>query len=179
MISFAGMVLLSNDNPDNLLALTDVALQRYVMRVGADYFIDTATALAAMFEGNLLTALIFISTAQASVQHMNRPPQISPLALDGVFPDELRRPVSVLGLSQFLGLPYETTRRHVARLVKLGYCRKVGGKGVIIPGQVMRSPEINGLVAANFRNVCRLVRGLGHGAEALLATAPSRPGVPR
>ena len=148
--------------------LPNAALQRYVMRVGADFFIDTATAFASVFDGNLLTALIFISIAQGSVQHMNRPAHLSAEAVDGVFPDDLRRPVSVLGLSQFLGLPYETTRRHVARLIKLGYCRKVGGKGVIIPGEVMRSPEVNKLVAANFRNMGRLVKGLRHGAEALL-----------
>lgn len=148
--------------------LPNAALQRYVMRVGADFFIDTATAFAAAFDGNLLTALIFISIAQGSVQHLNRPAQFSPEAVDGVFPDDVRRPVSVLGLSQFLGLPYETTRRHVARLIKLGYCKKVGGKGVIIPGEVMRSPQINRLVAANFRNMGKVVRGLRHGADALL-----------
>lgn len=148
--------------------LPNADLQRYVMRVGADFFIDTATAFAGVFDGNLLTALIFISIAQGSVQHMNRPAHISPEAVDGVFPDDLRRPVSVLGLSQFLGLPYETTRRHVGRLIELGYCRKVGGKGVIIPGDVMRSPEVNRLVAANFRNVGRLVKGLQRGAETLL-----------
>ncbi len=156
------------DLAESQAELPDPALQRYVMRVGADFFIDTATTFADAFDGNLLTALIFISIAQSSVQHMNRPAHISPQATDGVFPDELRRPVSVLGLSQFLGLPYETTRRHVARLIKLGYCRKVGGKGVIIPGEVMRSPQVNRLVAANFRHMRRVVKGLRQGAEGLL-----------
>ena len=168
--------------PEIYAELPDADLQRYVMRIGADFFIDTATAFAAVFDGNILTALIFISIAQGSVQHLNRPAHLSPQAVDGVFPDDLRRPVSVLGLSQFLGLPYETTRRHVARLIKLGYCRKVGGKGVIIPGEVMRSPEVNKLVAANFRHVGRLVKGLQRGAETLLpetveaCRSPSRAG---
>ncbi len=33
--------------------LPNAALQRYVMRVGADFFIDTATAFASVFDGNL------------------------------------------------------------------------------------------------------------------------------
>ena len=36
--------------------------------------------------------------------------------------------MSVLGVSQFLGLPYETARRHTGRLEKMGFCQKVGGK---------------------------------------------------
>ncbi|MFN3521903.1 MAG: hypothetical protein ACK4YQ_06615 [Phenylobacterium sp.] len=146
----------------------DIALQRYVMRLGLDFFVRLATACSELFEGNLLTGLIFVAIAQSSVQHLNKPLRLNPSAVDGVFPDELRRPVSVLGLAQFLGLPYETTRRHVNRLVELGYVNKVGARGVITPSEVMRRPEVDRLVAANFSSVRQFVAGLRNGASELL-----------
>lgn len=46
--------------------------------------------------------------------------------------DELRRPVSVYMLARRLSLPYETVRRHVARIVEQGYCVRVGREGVVV-----------------------------------------------
>lgn len=146
----------------------DLALQRYALRLGADYFINMAGALGDLFDGNLLTGLVFLTIAQGSVQHLNRPAQFNAMAVDGVFPDELRRPVSVLGVSQFLGLPYETARRHTGRLEKMGFCRRVGGKGVVIPGEVLRGPEVQALVQANYGHLRILLQGLRRGGEALL-----------
>ncbi|MDP1872703.1 hypothetical protein [Phenylobacterium sp.] len=148
--------------------LHDLALQRYAMRLGADYFIHLAGALSEMFDGNLLTGLVFLTIAQGSVQHLNRPAQFNAMAVDGVFPDELRRPVSVLGISQFLGLPYETARRHTGRLEKMGYCQKVGGKGVVIPAEILRGPEVQALVRANYGHLRTLLQGLRRGGEAML-----------
>lgn len=148
--------------------LHDLALQRYAMRLGSDYFINMAGALGKLFDGNLLTGLVFLTIAQGSVQHLNRPAQFNAMAVDGVFPDELRRPVSVLGVSQFLGLPYETARRHTGRLEKMGFCRKVGGKGVVIPAEILRGPEVQALVRANYGHLRTLLQGLRRGGEALL-----------
>lgn len=148
--------------------LHDLALQRYAMRLGSDYFINMAGALADLFDGNLLTGLVFLTIAQGSVQHLNRPAQFNAMAVDGVFPDDLRRPVSVLGVSQFLGLPYETARRHTGRLEKMGYCRKVGGKGVVIPAEILRGPQVQVLVRANYGHLRTLLQGLRRGGEAML-----------
>jgi len=146
----------------------DVPLKRYVMRLGMDFFLRMATASSELFEGNFLTGLIFLAIAQSNVQHMNKPMRLNPAAVDGVFPDDLRRPVSVLGLAQFLGIPYETTRRHVNQLIEMGYVAKVGAKGVVVPAAVMNSPEIDRLVAANFASVRLFVGGLHSGAADVL-----------
>lgn len=146
-------------------ALSDPSLERYVMRLGMDYFIRTATSFSELFDGNLMTGLVFVAICQSSVQHLNQPLKKNPLAQQGVFPDELRRPVSVLGLAQFLGVPYETTRRHVKQLLELGFVVKADAKGVIVPAAVMRRPEINRVVAANFVHVRQLIAGLHRGAS--------------
>ena len=148
--------------------LHEIALQRYAMRLGADYFIQMAASLGELFDGNLLTGLVFLTIAQGSVQHLNRPAQFNAMAVDGVFPDDLRRPVSVLGVSQFLGLPYETARRHTGRLEKMGFCQKVGGKGVVIPAEILRGPEVQALVRANYGHMRILLQGLRRGGEAML-----------
>jgi hypothetical protein len=150
------------------VALDDPPLQRYVMRLGMDMFLRTAAAYSDLFDGNLMTGLVFMAISQASVQHLNKPTQINPDAVEGIFPDELRRPVSVLGVSQFLGLPYETTRRYVNLLVDSGYVIKVGAKGVMTPAEVMRRPEIDRLVSANYLNTRLFLRGLQRGGGDLL-----------
>lgn len=149
-------------------ALDNPALQRYVMRLGMDMFLRTAMSFSELFDGNLMTGLIFLATCQASVQHLNNPVQLNPSAREGVFPDDLRRPVSVLGVAQFLGLPYETTRRHMNQLLESGYVVKVGAKGVVVPADVMRRPEIDRMVAANFSSTRTFLKGLHRGAGELL-----------
>jgi len=145
--------------------LSDASLQRYVMRLGMDFFLRTATSFSELFDGNLMTGLVFVAICQSSVQHLNHPLKKNPLAEEGVFPDDLRRPVSVLGLAQFLGVPYETTRRHVKQLLDKGYVVKADAKGVIVPAEVIRRPEINRLVAANYVHVRQMIAALHRGAS--------------
>jgi len=148
--------------------LEDPALQRYVMRLGMDMFLRTAMSFSELFDGNLMTGLIFLAISQSSVQHLNHPVRLNPAAREGVFPDKLRRPVSVLGIAQFLGLPYETTRRYVNQLLESGFAVKVDGKGVMVPEAVMRRPEIDRIVAANFASTRTFLKGLHRGAGELL-----------
>ena len=56
-------------------------------------------------------------------------------------PDEERRPVSILGLAQSLGKPFETTRNHVNELIKDGLCVKTPA-GIMIPSNVLQAPKV-------------------------------------
>jgi hypothetical protein len=163
-----GVVRIADYETPSADGIGDAPLKRYVMRLGMDYFLRMATACSEMFEGNFLTGVVFLGIAQSSVSHLNKPLRLNPAAVEGVFPDDLRRPVSVLGLAQFLGLPYETTRRHVNHLVDLGFVAKAGSRGVVVPSEVMRRPEVDRLVAANFANVRQFVVGLHSGASEML-----------
>lgn len=55
-------------------------------------------------------------------------------------PDALRRPASIRSVARRTGYPAETTRRHVNRLVELGFVER-RGEGLIIPTAVMVRPD--------------------------------------
>jgi DNA-binding Lrp family transcriptional regulator len=79
--------------------------------------------------------------------------------LDENPPDAARRPISIGRVAESLGLPYETTRRHVARLIEAKVCERVRG-GVIVPGAVLESPGAVQAMLANVANVRLFAREL-------------------
>lgn len=136
------------------------AQRRFVMKQAADLYLRMTVALSDMFEGNLVNGVVFLAIARANVQHLRRGPDAEEFDEDGVYPDELRRPVSVLSVANFLGLSYETTRRHVALLVEEGLCVKVGRRGVVAPAAVMRRSQVGRLSEVSDKGVKALLRGL-------------------
>jgi hypothetical protein len=58
-----------------------------------------------------------------------------------------------------LGLPYETLRRQVHRLIEAGVCVRVEG-GLIVPMAVVEQPAAGQAVLANVRYVRQFVRNL-------------------
>lgn len=136
------------------------AQRRFVMKQAADLFLRMTVALSDMFDGNLVTGVVFLAIARANVQHLRRGPDADEFDDDGIYPDELRRPVSVLSVANFLGLSYETTRRHVAQLVEMELCVKVGRKGVVAPAAVIRRPQVSRLSEVSDKGVRTLLRGL-------------------
>lgn len=54
--------------------------------------------------------------------------------------DGLRRPASIRRIARRTGYPAETMRRHVKRLVELGYVER-SGKGLVIPNAVTVRPD--------------------------------------
>ncbi len=82
------------------------------------------------FAGDLVKGLVYTAIWTANVRHVTN----TPAAGDrGVLKDSQRLPVSVLAISNALGLPYETVRRHADALQKEGYCTRVGRKGLVAP----------------------------------------------
>ena len=74
--------------------------------------------------------------------------------------------MSVLSLSASLGLPYETTRRHVAKMVETGQCLRVKG-GVIAPTAAVGDPRRTEILEQNLINLKRLYRNLKAAGVAL------------
>ena len=78
-------------------------------------------------------------------------------------PDEVRRPVSVSAIARSLGVPYETLRRQVRRLIEAGVCVRVEG-GLIVPMAALEKPAAARGMLANVRYVREFVdilRALG------------------
>ncbi|HWF77009.1 MAG TPA: hypothetical protein VN694_07495 [Caulobacteraceae bacterium] len=79
--------------------------------------------------------------------------------IDEAPPDEARRPISIGRVAESLGLPYETTRRYVARLLETKVCVRVRG-GVIVPRAVLDGPRAVRATLANVGYVRKFAREL-------------------
>ncbi|WP_372786659.1 hypothetical protein [Phenylobacterium sp.] len=131
---------------------------RLVARLAADYLLRSLTMIGELSHGELLTGLVNLALVQANVAHLDRVSSGFD-AIDKPPPDEVRRPVSVLSLSASLGLPYETTRRHVARMLATGQCVRVKG-GIVVPTAIVEDARRSKMLEANLVNLRRLVRAL-------------------
>ena len=134
---------------------------RISARLGSEYLLRSVQLLVGFVEGDLVTALVFLAIISANVSHLNAEGPDGPLHadVDDVPPDEARKPVSVLALAGSLDLPYETTRRHVAKLLKSGQCERVTG-GLIVPARVLLGERHTEVMRANLTNQRRLFRAL-------------------
>ncbi len=128
----------------------------YVFARSVDFLINSMKALSAPFEGDVTTALVFHAMSRASVAHMNMRPGVNKAAVDGIFPDDLRRSVSILSTANFLGLPYETTRRHVGKLVELGMVERRGSREFFVSSAVLSRPDFDP-VATQTVNLARVL----------------------
>lgn len=134
---------------------------RLSVRLATEYFLRSMQLLVDYVDGDLVTALVFLAIISANVSHLNADgPDGAPHAdTDDVPPDAVRKPVSVLALAGSLNLPYETTRRHVAKLLQSGQCERVTG-GLIVPARVLLGARHTEVMANNLTNLRRLFRAL-------------------
>jgi DNA-binding transcriptional regulator YhcF (GntR family) len=129
------------------------ALTRFVLRA-----IDTISEL---MQGDIAKALIWSAIWSANVKHLVHTEANTRYgALDTVPPDELRKPVSVLALANSLRLPYETTRRCTAALVREGHCVRVKGQGLLAPAATLEDPRYVAAVRSNYAHVVTFVAEL-------------------
>lgn len=113
---------------------------RLVNRLAAPGILDAT--LASRLGRDFLDALILLAVVQANVTPLIRDPELQRAyaSYDEPPPDELRRPVSVSAIAHSLRLPYETVRRRIVRLAKLGTC-EVSAQGVVVPSRELSSPQ--------------------------------------
>lgn len=130
----------------------DADEEKYLLAQSIDHFLATAALMARAFDNDHTTMIVFMTILRASASHLNRDRGFSPRAISGVFPDSLRRPVSIMAISELTRFPYETTRRHVLKLVETGYCTRLGSREFIVPEDVLRGPAF-GLMATENRAV--------------------------
>jgi len=88
---------------------------------------------------DFLDALILMAISQANVEPILRDPELNRqfATYDRAPPDELRRPISINAVAQSLGAPFETVRRRVTRLSKVGVYR-LTPSGVVVPTWVVQ-----------------------------------------
>lgn len=137
---------------------------RLALRLSTEYMLRSIDLMTKVVGGDLVKGLIFLAVVQANTQHILTDENLMQTyseAGDAV-PDEVRRPVSVHALSVSLGIPYETTRRYVNKLLVEGYCLRVR-RGLVVPADVLNRSEMISALKRNFANLQRLVSGLRRG----------------
>jgi len=136
----------------------DVA--RVAARLSSTYVLRTLQLLAEVYGGDLLTGVIAQAIVAANTAHLDTTDDGARFAgVDQTPPDEMRRPVSVLRLAQSLGVPFETTRRYVNKLIRSGYCVRVRG-GVIVPKSVLERPTLARAAVTNVGYTRKFARDL-------------------
>jgi hypothetical protein len=128
---------------------------RLVARILSQFFLRQWEIVSTMADGDLHKALVFAAIVSANVQHIGHTSEAGHQygGLDNAPPDEERRPVSTHALAHSLGLPYETTRRNVNKLMADGVCTRVPGQGLVIPTSYLMSP-------ANIGNMLQFITAL-------------------
>jgi hypothetical protein len=147
--------------PDPALPATDEETARLVARLSSDYVLRALKVTNEFHGGDLTTTIVAQAIVAANTAHLDgrSGDGLQYASIAHVPPDEVRRPISVLALSQSLGMPFETTRRYVNKLLKAGRCVRVRG-GVVVPTHVLAHPRSNEAALANLTNVRRFLRAL-------------------
>jgi hypothetical protein len=145
-------------------AATDEDKLRLALRFSTEHLLRSVQLLVTQFDGDLLAGLVLSAIDAANVSHLlpdghEGSHEHRFAGADEAPPDELRKPVSVMAVASALGLPYETARRHVQKLVLSGRCRRVSG-GIIVPASAVSGPELAALMRTNLTNIRHFYRGL-------------------
>ena len=143
------------------VAAADAAVARVAARLTIPFFLRFAKMITDMAGGDLVEAVVLHAVMAANAGSFDEDPENARqyASLENVPPDSLRRPISVLAVANSLGMPYETVRRHVNRLVAQGRCVRVKG-GVIFPASRVGGPASNAAIMTNMANLRRLYRAL-------------------
>lgn len=123
------------------------------LRVAARLAVGFALDLVKLggFGRDVIDGLLLMAISQANVALITRDPDLQRMyaTLDQPPPDNLRRPVSVNAIASSLHLPFETTRRRIAALIKAGVLQSTP-RGVIMPLVPLNSEFYRIAAGANY-----------------------------
>ncbi len=120
---------------------------RHAARLASEYFLRQVMIISDLFAGDFLLGLVFVGIAAGNNHLLLRDPEVLrayPGLMD-VPPNELRVPITVSALARSLGLSFETTRRHVNKLIQMEACMR-SRRGLIITERFLISDGVVGAV---------------------------------
>ena len=125
---------------------------RAANRAISEYFLRMIEAVMRGV-GDPLRGVIILEMGRANAESLDA----VDLQTEGPIPDDRRKPVSMLELSRRIGLPAETVRRQVKKLIELGMCRAVKG-GCLAATERLGFTNDRGFnaLAENLKNLQRL-----------------------
>lgn len=114
--------------------------------------------------GQALDAILFVALIDLTTGAITNDPMLAwrYASAEAPPPDALMQPATIAQIAKRVHLPYETTRRRIERLAKLGRCRRVEG-GYLADRPFMESPVVmqTGLLCA--QRTAQLVQQLRAG----------------
>jgi hypothetical protein len=130
-----------------------------------EYLLRTLRNLGPIFAFDYERMIIALTVTMGNVQHLISSAELAGTLSDlsTIIPAELQRPVTRLAITRATGLPRETVRRKVAKLIEAGVLIKDERGGVrITPGLLTSGPirEAVGQNESDLRRLVRLVRPL-------------------
>lgn len=149
-------------------------LPRQVARLAGGHYLDCAQTLTETLKLDLMTAVVLVAISRYNVEQVLQDPvQAALYAGPGQSPPaESRSPVSAYAVARELSMPYETVRRHIGKLVKLGYCARVGEGGFVLTRTLLESPMVGTLVERTRNSVLDHVQTLGSYGVSVAAKVP-------
>lgn len=134
---------------------------RLVIRLSSDYLLRLAEPVT-QYMGDLVTGLILMDMIHANTEHLPDSEGGDPAngwEISGFVADGLRKPVRPTALSERLGIPQETVRRHLQRLLDADRCERKED-GYVVPGRVLARPPFVQYMLDNQSHLHRLYAGL-------------------
>lgn len=133
---------------------------RLVARLSSNFVLRLAEPLT-LHIGDLVSGLILMETVNANTEHLpdSEGGDDADWTAAGFVDDDLRRPVRPAALSERLGIPPETVRRHLRRLTKSGLVERKED-GFVVPAQVLARPPLIQCMVDNQSHLHRLYAGL-------------------
>jgi hypothetical protein len=141
--------------------LDNHAQLRIMSRLAMDYIITMYSAVLRGSEHDPLDTLILCTVAVANVAYLNTDNELSHeyAGLDAPEPDEIKRPLSRNAVALSLGLPYETVRRRIDKLLAIKALAEVDG-GLISINEEARPEMVLAMAQQNAALLRRLVQRL-------------------
>ena len=143
-----------------------IAAHPVVSRASAVFVRNFLQDAAIASGGDFIDAMIRMAITEANVRHLLADDAENRrfASFDQPVPDDLRRPVSVHGVSTSLSMPFETVRRRVGRLSKRDMCSLVPG-GLIVTQAQLSTEAMRVLQERTYRGVVDLYARIKAHAE--------------
>ncbi|MDO8295307.1 MAG: hypothetical protein Q7T19_02585 [Caulobacter sp.] len=128
--------------------------------------------------GSMLDASIFSTLLLANAELLTNDPQLAWVyaGAETPPPDNLRKPATITGVAQALGLTHETVRRRIRRYRERGWVKRVTG-GYLITVERLQDPVVlrGGLmISQRFLQLVQSIRLLGVEPDVIEAEADGR-----
>lgn len=113
-------------------------------RLAVAHFLASLEALRQVLGVDIITTFLFLAINRANFSGVMEIEggKIRSAGPDAFLPDDQRHPISAFAVARDFGTPYETARRHVAKLVATGLCDRQPEGGLVIPTRVLEGDKL-------------------------------------